>query len=497
MGHVFSEKVGILSCGRKTKNLVKAQYFLGQSSTIQELNSEGISSFSQYSLTLSTNFKKCTTPTHQESENQEQSHQFEESMTVLEELFCLSGCTTRTQMTSKAELDDIVSNVQTCGGFDNENYFYWLNENNETVLEVAIKAGNSDMVELLIQKGDYFMFSEAILYACIKGEKNVVQLLLKSHKLESLDRNTEADCILECTKNGDTTILSMLCNSGFRLSKTCNFVNLKSAHLSNTPRLWLEGTNGSLLHIAAANGHHLMVDFLINQNADIESVDSNGRKPIHLAIQGGIYCLRRMLHAGADIDATDYDGHSALFLAASFGDFLAVKTLVDNGAEVDQINLNGVSALVAAALCNRDGIVKYLLNTGAIFTGVRTETTRYSNLCLSNAILQTAVHRTERHVTWSTLNMLEESGNVLSSARIRLHLGIDPEVILGEAVRKEQQQVVKLLLELDYLESCAMLALNCGSLKAYTELILIYAYPRRVSSSLLLRALQELSSYAE
>jgi len=492
MGHVCSGKVpGSLSSRRKTKNLVRARYFLGLSSTLRELNSTEIPSFSQNSLTPSTISKECTTPTSPGSENVEQSHRFEESMTVLEQLFCLSGHTMRTQMTSKAELDDIVSNLQIRGELDNENYFYWLNENNETALEVAIKAGNTVIVELLIQKGDYSMFSEAIVYACRKGEKKVVQLLLRSHKLKSLDWITESDCILECTKYGYTTILSMLCNSGFRLSKATNFVELKSQYLSNAPRLWLERTNGSLLHIAAANGHHLMVDFLINQNADVESVDSNGRKPIHLAIQGGIYCLRRLLRAGVDIDATDYDGHSALFLAASFGDFLAVRTLVDNGAEVDQINLQGVSALVAAALCNRDGIVKYLLNAGATFTGVRTKKLGYSNFCLSDVKIQTTVQKPERHVDWSTLNMLEESGNVLSLARIKLHLGIDPKIILLDAVRKEQQQIVKLLLELDHVESSAMSALNCGSLKAHTELILKYAYPRRLPHSLLLSALQE------
>jgi len=490
MGHIFSVEVsGGLSTRRKTKNLVKARYFFGQCSTLRDPNSKEISSFAQYSHTCPVIFEECTTSISQGSKYEIKSHRPEDSMAILENLFCLSGCRRRTQMISKIELDDIVSNLQRCGELDNENYLYWQNENDETALEVAIKAGNTDIVELLIQKGDYTMFSEAILYACRKGETNIVQVLLKSDKRDSLDMDTKSDCILQCTKHGYTNILIMLYNSGFLLSNAGKFINLKSTYLSNAPRLWVERTNGSLLHIAAANGYHLIVDFLIHHDADIESVDSNGRKPIHLSIQGGIYCLRRLLHAGVDIDATDDEDQSALFLAASFGDFLAVKTLVENGAETDIINMHGVSALVAAASCNHDRIVKYLLNNGATFTGVRTKKERYGNMCLEN-VNRNLVPQPERQVNWSTLKMLEESGNVLSVARIRLHIGIDPEVILLDAVRKRQQEVIKLLSELDNLEGSAMSSLNCGSLKAFTDLILIYAYPRRLPYGLLCRALQ-------
>jgi len=111
------------------------------------------------------------------------------------------------------------------------------------------------------------------------------------------------------------------------------------------------------------------VDFLITHDADVDVVDSSGRHPIHLAVQGGIYCLMALLRAGVNVDSLDNKGHTSLFLAASFDNLPAVKFLLSNGANIDSVNDNGLSVLLAAAFCNHDRTVKYLLDNGAAISG--------------------------------------------------------------------------------------------------------------------------------
>merc|ERR1719204_431703 len=175
-----------------------------------------------------------------------------------------------------------------------------MNENNETPLDIAIKAGNTVIVRLLLEKGNEELYSEAFLVACSMGRKEIVKLLLNTITRASLAEHVKSDCVVICVKHGYKHLLSMLFEAGFLLSNVDRLVELKAPQGSVVPLLWKMWTSGSLLHIAAGNGHHPVMDFLFTHHADIDTVDSSGRKPIHLAVQGGIYCLMILLRAGAN-----------------------------------------------------------------------------------------------------------------------------------------------------------------------------------------------------
>jgi ankyrin repeat protein len=411
----------------------------------------------------------------------------------LDKLFALCGCTVHKQIPLISEGANIVAELKRRGEIDDEHYLGWMNGNDETALEIAIKAENKVMVGILLNAGDECAQCDAFLAACRRGSKSILNLLLESGADAYLDINVKTDCILLCAQHGYTCLLKMLHKAGFCLGNVIDkIVSLKSPNARTVPSLWKTQTNGSLLHVAAGNGHHQIIDYLTSQNADIESVDSCGWKPVHFAVQGGIQCLRILLRGGIDIEAADNEGHSPLFLAASFGNFSAVKLLVENGAELDTENDEGVSALVAAASSNQDIIVKYLLDKGATFKGVYPEKlVRYTNSkVLPQLTFKKISPELKQNVNWLTLNMLSQIGHVLPAARISLYLGIDPNIILSEAVQGRHRNVVKLLDELDCLENTTLLALNCSCLKAFQEIIIKYAFPKRLPHSTLLRALQ-------
>src|SRR5216683_3513030 len=82
---------------------------------------------------------------------------------------------------------------------------------------------------------------------------------------------------------------------------------------------------------------------------------------ITAAYQGDVKAAIAQLDKGADVNARDCDGDTALMLAAERGHIELVKVLLKNGADVNAANLNGETALMRAAENDRAAAVKILL----------------------------------------------------------------------------------------------------------------------------------------
>lgn len=75
--------------------------------------------------------------------------------------------------------------------------------------------------------------------------------------------------------------------------------------------------------------------------------------------------IKRLLAAGADVNAADKDGGTALDAAAYYGHADCVKILLAAGADVHAVNIDGWTALMAAANRGKTEVVKLLLAAGA------------------------------------------------------------------------------------------------------------------------------------
>lgn len=78
-----------------------------------------------------------------------------------------------------------------------------------------------------------------------------------------------------------------------------------------------------------------------------------------------ITAVKKSISGGANPNAVDLDGTSALNLAVSSGNFLIVETLVEQGASLSTPRDSGMSPLSVAVLVGNVEIVKYLLQQGA------------------------------------------------------------------------------------------------------------------------------------
>lgn len=83
------------------------------------------------------------------------------------------------------------------------------------------------------------------------------------------------------------------------------------------------------------------------------------------ARQGNVDTLKRLLANGADVNARDAHGQTALMLAARVGHVSAVALLVERGADLNHTAKFHLSALILAVVNNHPGIVQALVDAGA------------------------------------------------------------------------------------------------------------------------------------
>lgn len=80
---------------------------------------------------------------------------------------------------------------------------------------------------------------------------------------------------------------------------------------------------------------------------------------------GDVDRIAALLDAGADINACDQHGQTALMIAARNGSTPAVRLLVERGADLDHTAKYRLSALMLAVINGRDAIVGVLVDAGA------------------------------------------------------------------------------------------------------------------------------------
>lgn len=126
---------------------------------------------------------------------------------------------------------------------------------------------------------------------------------------------------------------------------------------------------GTGLMTAACVGSIPMVDFLLSKGANINARDDDGNTAIMLAIvarqPGAQSMVRFLLERGADANLARKDGNNALIAAVLMNDQESMQILLDHGASINDRGPGGLTALMYAT-SNRDfPIIEYLIAHGA------------------------------------------------------------------------------------------------------------------------------------
>ena len=280
-------------------------------------------------------------------------------------------------------------------------------DDNATPMDIAVRKGLHDTVELLIESGADIPFPD-IHFAAFQGDVSKIKDLIQ--------RGANVD---EKDRRGKTPLFFAVCGGQreiveFLLSNAAD-VNVKDldgitplhhsascGNLKMTELLLAKGADidvrdkwgGTPLHGAAEDGQKETASLLIKKGADANAKNKEGRTALHEAVEwGGKEVAALLIAAGADVGAEDGDGYTPLYLAtvdvepdediidllkskgatltatihlaAETGDFAGVKRYIEEGTDINQGDESGQTPLLLAVFCEREEVVEFLLANGA------------------------------------------------------------------------------------------------------------------------------------
>lgn len=110
-------------------------------------------------------------------------------------------------------------------------------------------------------------------------------------------------------------------------------------------------SEGSVLGAACILRGGSIVKMLIDAGADVNQADAltDVTPLIWAARANNLQAITLLCEAGANLEATDHEGHTALIGAVTMGNEIAVNVLLQNGATIDGAHPKGTTMFVAVA----------------------------------------------------------------------------------------------------------------------------------------------------
>jgi ankyrin repeat protein len=136
----------------------------------------------------------------------------------------------------------------------------------------------------------------------------------------------------------------------------------------------LQGRSGlTPLAVAAFKGNDRIAEQLLSRHADPNVPDGAGRTAMtHAAVRGFAEIVRRLLDAGVDVNRRYRNNLTALMWGASYEEGVGIRAaegvidlLLRAGAEVDAVDDRGRTALMMAAKLDHAEVVDLLIRSGA------------------------------------------------------------------------------------------------------------------------------------
>jgi len=190
--------------------------------------------------------------------------------------------------------------------------------------------------------------AESLTRAVQRGCVDRVREFLASTGIDSKN-GSESEALRTAIRSGNKEIVQLLIQAGAPVNP------LQTA-------LW------SPLADAAFAKHFDIMKLLIQSGAKVDALDHRG---VTLLVSMGFFdptVTTILLEAGADPNAADREGETALMKAAAHGLKQTVKLLIDHHADINRKDSKGRTALMHAAATRRSTAIPLLLENGADVT---------------------------------------------------------------------------------------------------------------------------------
>ncbi|KAJ4761793.1 potassium channel protein [Rhynchospora pubera] len=168
--------------------------------------------------------------------------------------------------------------------------------------------------------------------------------------------------------------VAVLCNIPqpytVRVSEVCQLLRIDKQSLNSILQLYFKDSRQILSNLLKGKETDIRIKQL---ESDITYLIAKQERELILAVNnaayhGDLHHLKGLINAGADPNKTDYDGRTALHVAACKGYEEIVKFLIQRGASVNCVDYFGNTPLLEAVKFGHERIAKFLVEKGAILT---------------------------------------------------------------------------------------------------------------------------------
>ena len=229
-----------------------------------------------------------------------------------------------------------------------------------TVLNLAAEKATSEVVQRLLEVPGIDVNAASTLpasplYTAVKrGDLEIIKLLVEAGADLTLRGDVhENTMLMTAAYSNSSEIIKYFIEKGLE-------VNLKNK------------LGWTALHIAASNltdfmGNLENVKTLVLAGADIDVGSNDGSTPLMYAVlsNDNTDVVEYLLEQGADVNAVNSYGSTALFIAASKGKLEMARTLVMAGVDIHAVDHKHQNALMMASIFGKNDVVQYLLERGA------------------------------------------------------------------------------------------------------------------------------------
>lgn len=235
----------------------------------------------------------------------------------------------------------------------------------------------------------------ALHYACAKGSRDIVKMLIAHSADVSLASNKGVTPIHLAARTGSKEIIKMLVDEGADINATddsgesaiiygikagrtdavrfmkelgadvtiadnegrtaVDHANIKGMagiieNVLDGAEIHADSFGNTPLHQSCYNGHSEAVKAMLrNPDIEVDAKNDAGETPLYIAVrENNLYIAELLLKEGADAKQQNDSGESLLHLAARQRKPHMVDTLVKHGADVDARNRSGETPLICA-----------------------------------------------------------------------------------------------------------------------------------------------------
>ena len=239
-----------------------------------------------------------------------------------------------------------------------------VNEIGRSALQIAVSEGNKELLAWLVAHGAKDLgVSSAMAAATYKRDPGMVRLLIEAgFDVDGRDSSGTTP-LMSAAFNGDEEIVKMLLDAG---------ADVKAKSNGREQTALINAVHQIALTRSTDRTGPSLIKLLLSHGADVNAVDDQGRSALFYVVPDNFNPIdawvtdaaRLLIEAGAELNMRAADAMTPLLTAAQRGQEVLVELFLEHGADAKVANDHGWTGLMFAAGIGNHAMAKTFLQHG-------------------------------------------------------------------------------------------------------------------------------------